>query len=188
LEPEKKAELERAIRGCVNRVAEGNIDSILNKMVEIYNQNSKYVINELYSEIFMKSCIEQPHVLQMILAANACLIAALYHYLGDDFIADFIRKITICLRENIEQKPQSGNAEESGPGNFKLKNAVLVFCYLYDFDALHEEFLGDLVVYLAEHLNEETIVNIMAVIHNAGFKIRQTSPGSIKVSLLLVDA
>ena len=129
----------------------------------------------------MKSCVEQPHVLQMILATNACLIAALYHFLGDDFLADFIRKLIICLRENVDNQPESTNAEESGPGNYKLKNTVLILCYLYDFDVLHDEFLGELVVYLADHLNEESINVIMSIIQNAGFKIRQTSPGSIKV-------
>lgn len=39
-----------------------------------------------------------PNIMQMIMAANSCLIAALYKLLEEDFLADFIRKFIDILR------------------------------------------------------------------------------------------
>ena len=145
----------------------------------------KYVINELYSEILMKSCVEQPHVLQLILATNACLLAALYHLLGDDFLADFIRKFILVFRENLPNEAQKGNNEQVSEGErsqvYKTRNVILMFCFLYDFETLNEDFMQHILLHIADNLNEDTISYILTIIQNSGFKIRQNSPGSIKV-------
>lgn len=145
----------------------------------------KYVINELYSEILIKSCIEQPHVLQLILATNACLLAGLYHLLGDDFLADFIRKFILVFRENLPKENQKAVTQEISEGErpqvYKTRNVILMFCFLYDFETLNEDVMQQLLLHIADHLNEDTISYILTIIQNAGFKIRQNSPGSIKV-------
>ena len=112
--------------------------------------------------------------MQMIMAANACLISALYKILYDDFLADFIRKFIDIIRDNVDFGTDSQKRT-------KVKNTVVFLSLLYDFEILHEDFLGELVVYISDHLNEDMIDIIQLVISNAGFKIRENSPGSIKV-------
>jgi len=133
----------------------------------------------------MKSCIDQRHVLQLILATNACLLAALYNLLGDDFLADFIRKLILVFRENLPNDAQKEaidpNTEGERPQVYKTRNVILMFCFLYDFEILNEDFMQQLLVHIADNLNEDTISYILTIIQNAGFKIRQNSPGSIKV-------
>ena len=63
--------------------------------------------------MFMKSFVEQSHVLQMILATNACMLAGLYQILGDDFIEGFIRNIGPCniqMNGNIVKTDLNGIA------------------------------------------------------------------------------
>lgn len=133
----------------------------------------------------MKSCVDPPHVLQMIVAANACLIAALYHLLEDNFLADFIRKLIIAFKTNLAEElnktETNWEAEGERPAVYKTRNTLLILCYLYDFDIMNEDFMQDVVLHLADNLNEDTIGHILTIIQNSGFKIRQNSPGSIKV-------
>lgn len=200
LDPQKKLELERVLRGSINRIAEGNIENIFKQIViffiyirlidfkvELYNKNSQYVINELYSEIFMKSCVEQPHLQQMIFASNACLLSALFNLLEDVFLADFMRKLIISFKQNFAEELKEADTfkEEDGerPAVYKTRNAVLVFCFLYDFDILNEDFIQEVLLYLADHLNNDTISHISTIIQNSGYKIRQNNPASIKMIL-----
>jgi hypothetical protein len=128
----------------------------------------------------MKSCIEQSHVLHQILATNSCLLAALYQILGDDFLADFLRKLILTLRANIDFKGEAvGDMEASN--NYRLKNTLAVLSFLYSFDILHDEFIQEVVVYLADNFSEDNVAQIQSIIQHAGYKVRQASPGSIKV-------
>ena len=135
----------------------------------------------------MKSCVEQPHVLQLILATNACMLSGLFHLLGDDFLADFIRKFFLVFRENFPKvldKSLSQNVESEGerPEIYKTRNVVLMLCFLYDFDALNEDFMQHLLFYIANNLSDDTIAYLGIVIQNSGYKIRQNNPTAVKVS------
>ena len=120
----------------------------------------------------------------MIIATNASLLAGLFHLLDDAFLAEFIRKLTIILKENLETDPNSQEAQDTEgqrPEFFRSRNIILLLCFLYDFDVLNEDFMQDIILYLADRLNEDTVAHILTIIQNSGFKIRQNSPGSIKV-------
>lgn len=133
----------------------------------------------------MKSCVEQPHLQQMIFASNACLLAAIFNLLEDVFLSDFMRKIIISFKQNFAEELKESDTinDDEGlrPAVYKTRNALLIFCFLYDFDILNEDFMQEVILYLADHLNNDTITHISTIIQNAGYKIRQNNPGSIKV-------
>jgi len=107
-------------------------------------------------------------------------------------LADFIRKFIIILRENfpknLDKTRAPGESEGEKPEIFKTRNVLLLLCFLYDFDALNEDFMQQTIFYIANNLNEDTIAYLGTVIQNCGYKIRQNNPIAIKVIMEYIQA
>lgn len=90
------AEAEQELRPVLNRVSEGNIDPMFEKLMEVFNRTmqkdkkTRQAYYEAYAKNFIILAISQQQQMNQLLSVNCVFVAALHRLCGAPFFASVL--------------------------------------------------------------------------------------------------
>ncbi|CAK9436244.1 uncharacterized protein LODBEIA_P08020 [Lodderomyces beijingensis] len=169
--------LRRSIKGPLNKLSEGNINTIVNELQALFMSNPRQVLNEEITSVTLDSVIQQGRLLDSFVHLHAAVVAALYRLHGVEFGAFFIQKLVENLQSH--RKQESKTKETS--------NLVSLMSAVYSFHLISSKLLYDLIKQLIAELNEANADLLLRVIQNSGNQMRSDDPSSLKDIILLLN-
>lgn len=161
--------------------------------MEIFNKQSKFVVFDMFSNIFTKSLIENMNVrnfllnihkiyaikkiLPYIMACTCCFTSGLHQVFDNVFFSEILKQIITKLRQQPIFTKEKGNFNEKF---FILKNISLIFSYFYIFDSISLDFLYEYISFLLQDIDNEIVEILLNLLQNTGLKIRKDNPKLLK--------
>jgi len=178
---EDLSKLRRQIQGLLNRLSEANIISILGDVEDLYQKNARQHVTTTLLDLLMGLLSDPTHLQDTFIILHAGFITALYKVIGTNFGAQAIQRID----EDFNQNYQSDTSEE-GTGK-KLANLISLLSELYNFQVVGSSLIYDYIRLCLDDLSETNIELLLKIIRNAGQRLRQDDPSSLKDIIILIQ-
>lgn len=107
-------EVQKQVQSKLNRLSEGNIEAILNQIVELYSQHPFQVVTHHIAKVATKLLLEQPNGLQSIIQTMSVLLVSLYQIHDVPFFSQVMRMFIECFRKSIEDNTKNGVSAYEG--------------------------------------------------------------------------
>ncbi|XP_043791161.1 nucleolar MIF4G domain-containing protein 1 homolog [Apis laboriosa] len=171
-EDEKLHFLRKQLKGCLNRVAEYNMYSIVNQIEALYMTNSRNNMNNILSELVLESLISHIITPDRLICEHMMLIAILHANIGIEVGANFLEKLIKKFIEITEKFQNIANKE--------LDNIVLIISHLYNFKVFGYKLLYEILNKLMIKFTEKEIELILLILKTVGFSLRKDDPNALK--------
>ena len=178
-------EAEKELRPVLNRVSEGNIDPMFEKLREVFNKamqkdkQARQVYYEAYAKNFIALTISQQQQMNQLLSVNCVFVTALHRLCGAPFFAAILQKMVEAFYENHEGMIKGADGQDS-QSLMKVKNIINCLLHLFLFQSISSDFLFDVIKFLLNSFTESDIEVLIFVLHNIGLQLRRKDPASIK--------
>lgn len=167
--------LQRSIKGSVNKLSEGNINSIVNDINTLYMNNPRHIVNETLTNTIIESIVLQGRLIETFVYLQSCLVTAIYRLQGTEFGAHFIQ----TLIEKFDQSYQNPNATK------ETSNLISLLSTIYTFQLVSSKLIYDIIKLLLNEFNEQNAEILLRLIRNSGNQIRSDDPTALKEIVLL---
>lgn len=169
--------VQRKLRGLLNRLTAENIKPISSQIVELYRTYSRYMINK---GIFC--CIEnlvinaQHNVSCKIVSEISLLIAYLHVEIGEEVGGYFIHSIICQFDSAFKDTTQS---------DVKLNNIIIMILNMYATGLLDSRVVYDIIEMFCKRFDEKSIEIIDLILKSSGFMLRKDD--AAKMKSLIID-
>lgn len=182
----------RQLRGVMNRVTEGNLDSSakelstsLSKMVP--EVGSAVAADDLL-EFLVPAAVSDPNISVLVLGCYAALAVAMHVQFGSAFGGAAMLKVGTLLSQTLPDAENSG--ESTGLDSRVAKNCVAFEALLFNFGLLPGKTIFELVRFILQGsiLTEIRVELALTTLRYAGRKLRGECPTEFKELLSFVSS
>jgi len=175
-------QIQRKLRGLLNRLTADNIKVISREIVDLYRNNSRAVINQGLLNCVEKSLIGLDYQVPSKLASEfAILVAVLHTELGEEVGAFFVHA---AIRHFDVQFQDPTRWTESK----QLNNTLVLIINLYATGLIDSAVIYDILdKFCVEFSNEKSIEIIDFTLKNSGFMLRKDDASKMKSLIMRIQ-
>ncbi|CDW86880.1 nucleolar mif4g domain-containing protein 1 [Stylonychia lemnae] len=180
--------IEKAIRSVLNKVSEGNLEIMFNKLID---ETKGYFKNPItyaycYAKIFIQMSISLQQQMNAILSVNCAFICALHRIIGDQFFVTVVRQIFKEFKENHALSNTTDVSADQAKD--KVKNILNCFLHFFLFSSLSSSLLIDVIKILMKSFEEIDIEVLIFLLHNIGLQLRKADPEAIRDIIQMAES
>ena len=129
---------ERDLRPILNRVSEGNIDPMFQKLKELFNKVmtkdkvTKTAYYEAYAKNFITLAISQQQQMNQLLSVNCVFVTALQRLCGVSFFAVVLQRLFKAFKDNHDNMVSKQGVDQE-TSVMRIKNIMNCLLHLYLF-------------------------------------------------------
>lgn len=186
---EEAMQLQKQVKGLLNRLSLGNFESIATSMEALYGTHPRRLVTEIITDLVLTAITSQPHLLDSFVLVFAALIATLGHLVGVEFAAFVLQRcVEILTEENSKVSVRQMEEEVDGPTPARIVMNLTVFLsFLYDLQIVSNKVIGDLIQEAVDRLNELDTEVILKLVRNCGAQFRRDDPSTLKSIILKLN-
>ncbi|WEJ96857.1 suppressor of glycerol defect [Yamadazyma tenuis] len=169
--------LQRTIKGAVNKLSEGNMNSIVNEINAVYLSNPRNIVNETLTNTIIDGIVSQGRLLETFVYLQSCLVTAVYRLQGVEFGAHFIQ----TLIERFDKNYQNSSMTK------EVSNIISLLSSVYSFQLVSSKLIYDIIKVLINEFNESNAEILLRLIRNCGNNIRTDDPTALKEIVILTN-
>ncbi|RVW26558.1 Suppressor of glycerol defect protein 1 [Vitis vinifera] len=161
-ELEEYHQIQRQIRGLLNRLSESNLESITKEMVTIFHSVDRSVSSQIITEEVLASCSGGQRGNEQYAAVFAAFVAGMAYLVGNDFSAELVASLAKSFEDEYLRNDE-----------LSLRNLTLLLSYLYIFNVftravvfvlLFSDLIYDLLIILSKQLLEIDVSTILTIL------------------------
>ncbi|WFD29297.1 suppressor of glycerol defect [Malassezia sp. CBS 17886] len=184
--------LRRHINGPLNRLAEGNLDTVVGELDVLYGTFARGDVTAMAVELVLDTVASERTLSETIIVLYAALIAAMHRIVGVEFGAYFLQECVTRLFRTYGGAVRGGTSGEAA--SRKCVNLLLLLCHGFNLKMLSSGILYDLVrLFLRTHfadmvpglsqttpLAEVDIELLLRIVKTSGAQLRHEDAESLK--------
>jgi nucleolar MIF4G domain-containing protein 1 len=171
---EKLKNLNRQIKGQINRLAESNLHRVAIDIENLYSSNARNDVNTTLTDIIIDSLVKNDLSVERLVLEHTLLIATLHANIGSE-IGAFFLQIIVEKFEEMFQAIDLLNVE-----NKKLDNLIFIICHLYTYRLFKHTLIYELLNKLCETMTEKRVECMLLVLRSVGFLLRKDDASMLK--------
>ena len=158
--PQTPDDLQRKLKGLLNRLSDQNIEPITNQIAELYRSNSNISLNQAFWD-FLHSNLIEDRIPTQLLAVYSAEIAALSKIIG--------REIAAFMIDKLYSENSSLNVTKAS-----------MWGYLYYFNVFTSDIIMGFIKFILLELDEARIEILITIFTLIGFTLRKKEPALLK--------
>ena len=178
---EKLKNLQKQLKGLINRLAESNLHRISIDVENIYSSNARHDVNSTLTEIILNSLILPSLSQERMILEHVLLITALHGNIGSEIGAFFLEIVVDRFNQLFN------NLENIPVANKEIDNVIFVLCHMYTFKIFKYTLIYELLNKLCEKLSEKSVECMLLVLRSIGFILRKDDPMALKDFIVSVQ-
>ena len=190
----ENAGLRRQLKGLLNRMGEGNLETIVTQLEGIYRTNSRALVSTTLGSIILDTIAASPRLTDTFVVLYAALVASLHKVIGIEFAANMVQMLVDALLASYAKANASVDPYED-PESKKTLHLVSLLCELYNLQVVACPLIYDCVRFLAEVdpvekqvMTELSVELLLKMVKLCGSQLRHDDPSSLKQIAELVQA
>ena len=192
------AGIRRQIKGLLNRMGEGNLESIITQIEAIYQSNSRATVTNAITSVVLDSMTASNNLADTFVVLYAALIASLHKVIGVEFAATLIQ----ALIDDLLAAYQSANAESArnaaydDPHSKRALSLCTFLCELYNLQVIAAPLIYDLIRHFSGAnlstdgslpMTELSVELLLKVVKLCGSQLRHDDATSLRDIVDLVE-
>ncbi|KDN38929.1 hypothetical protein K437DRAFT_228310 [Tilletiaria anomala UBC 951] len=184
------AGLRRQLKGLLNRMGEGNLETILTQLEGIYRFNSRAIVSETLTRLILDTITASTNLADTFVVLYAALIASLHKVIGVEFAAGFVQTLVDELLLNYDAAGRALDPYDD-PQSKKALNLTSLLCELYNLQVVACPLVYDLIRHFAgAHTNsnkraaggitELSVELLLKIVKICGAQLRHDDPTSLR--------
>ncbi|UZJ51931.1 hypothetical protein CBS101457_001251 [Exobasidium rhododendri] len=197
-ESEEMQKLRRQAKGLLNRLGEGNIETIVMEIAEgLYRQHSRANVTKALTDIVIQTINSSSNLVETFVVLHAAFVASLHRLIGVEFGAYFLQNVVESwLRHYNEARGRQENDIEGMEDIGKeSKNLVVLIADLYNLGMLACPLVFDIVRLTlgieegrkVRAMTELDVELLLKVVKTCGPQLRHDDPTSLKTIIQLAQ-
>jgi nucleolar MIF4G domain-containing protein 1 len=185
--------LRRQAKGLLNRLGDGNIESILGELEALYRDNSRAEVTGALTSLILGTVGARSDLVDTFIILYAALIGALHRVVGVEFAASLLQA---CVDELLKQHAASLALDEAdGESTSKeATNLVALLSAMYNLGVLATPLMYDLLrLFLGvesagsspAQMREADVELLLKLVKSCGAQLRHDDPTSLRT---IIDA
>lgn len=167
--------IQRKVRGLINRLTVDNIKAISGQIVELYKSNSRFMINKAIFNCIENMVIKSPHQVSCKIATEICLLIVILHSeVGDDIGGYFVHSFICEFDSAFKSKSE-------------LNNIIILILNLYATGLVDPRIIYDIIEMFCERFDEKAIEMIDLIIKSIGFLLRKDDASRMKSLIVRIQ-
>ena len=160
----------RRIRGLLNRLAETNMQGIIEELVELYQSEGRSFVSKTIASELLSAVAEGPRATEQFAAVTASSIAGIaISAKAADVTAVFLD----ALASKLDEAVNSGNNLSSG-------NLILVLAQMHTIGIVRADIIFSLLDFWSQRFGDHEVTAIAALLRAAGISLRASDPIRMK--------
>lgn len=175
--------LQRKLRGLINRLSSSNLKVISKEIIEMNRSYGRHVIYKGIMNCIDSIIIGTEHDLPSKLVAEiAMLISVIYFEIGDDVGGFFLHSIVKKFEDTFNDKLYWNSSK-------KLNNIITLILNIYSTGLIDCHLIYEILDKFCQIFeNEKSIEIIDLILKTSGFLIRKDDPSKMKALILQIQA
>lgn len=193
---EEMQKLRRQAKGLLNRLGEGNLESIVVEMMEsLYHQYSRANVTDVLTTLIIQTVSSSSNLVDTFVILHAALVASLHRLVGLEFGAHFLQTLVgtwqrIYSEARDRQIQDSEGVEEIGK---EAKNSILLLADMYNLGVVACPLMFDLIKVIlgieegkvTKAMTEIDVELLLRIVKTSGNQLRHDDPTSLKTIIQL---
>lgn len=197
---EEMQKLRRQVKGLLNRLGEGNIESIVMEIIEsLYRQYSRANVTETLTTLIIQTITSSSNLVDTFVILYAALVASLHRLVGLEFGAHFLQTIVETWQthyEGAQSKASGKESDEVEDVGKEAKNSILLIANLYNLGVVACPLIFDIVKVtlgmkngdqVARPMTEVDVELLLRIVKTSGSQLRHDDPTSLKTIVQLAQ-
>lgn len=192
----QQQKLRRHVNGLLNRLGEGNLDTILGELDGLYRTYARGDVTSMLTTLVLDTVAARTQLSETIVVLYAVLITAMHRIVGVEFGAYFLQECMsrfLRVYNELLARP-SASDEDKSAGSRECVNLVLLLCHMLNHKLLSAGLIYDLVRLLLGYDFSEMLPNVatpkpmaevdielvLRIVQSCGQQLRRDDPASLK--------
>lgn len=175
-------ELKRRVKGLLNRLSDGNMESIVKEIMGLYREKARRDVTGMVVKGLMEIISDSASLNDSYITTLAGFSCLLYTSVGIDFgsvlVEDSVKKIS---------SPDGSSDEGQVVQNKTRSNITSLLSYLYSFNMVSCGLIYDLIKKCLEKLEEIDVEILLRILKICGTQIRGDDPTALKEIILMMN-
>ncbi len=181
--------LRRQLKGLLNRMGEGNVETIIVQLEEIYRGNSRAIVSQTLTKLVLETIVASKNLADTFVVLYAALVTGLHRVIGVEFAAAFLQSLNDDLLAAYEEAEARGvnPQEEEDASSPKALNLVSLVCELYNLQSISAPLLYDLIRHFAKPsatqskgVSELSVELLLRIVKLSGQQLRHDDSSSLR--------
>lgn len=195
--------LRRQAQGLLNKLGDGNIDSIVFEIEALYRSYARARVTSTITQLVLDTVTSRSNLVDTFVILHGAFVAALHKVVGVEFAAFFVQRMVEELLRHYEALTtvmnDDANPDDDARGKECLNLTVLA-CELYNLQVLACPLIYDLIrLFLgqapgastapsAKSVSETDVELILKTIRSCGPQLRHDDPSALKAIIALTSS
>ena len=146
----EQQKLRRHVNGQLNRLAEGNLDTIVSELEGLYRIFARSDVTSTITELCLDTIAARTNLNESIVVLYAALITSLHRLVGAEFGANVLQSCVSRFLTSYSQMMARSNSTEQGDESMsawsrECANLIMLLCHLFNLKMLSAIILYDMV-------------------------------------------
>lgn len=204
MDPVAAQKLRRQAQGLLNRLGDGNIDTIVTEYEALYRTHARAHVTATVTQLILDTVTSRSNLIDTFVILHAALVAALHKVVGVEFAAYFIQRLVEDLTRHYDELKRSSNqppaaGEEEDVKGKECLNLCVLACELYNLHVVACPLVYDLIrMFLGDRpedssataevgVGEVDIELLLRTMRSCGHQLRHDDPTSLKAIIALTQ-
>ena len=166
-------QLKRTVKGFLNRLSDGNMESILGQINDLYRQSARRDVSVAIVTLLLEISSDSSQLNDSYLLTFAAFSTVIYHSVGLDFGSYLVEEAVKKLKDKVQDKARG--------------NLTTLLGYLYSFGVISCVLIYDLIKESLEKLEEIDVEILLRLLRICGVQIRADDPSALKEIIIIVN-
>ncbi|WFC93625.1 suppressor of glycerol defect [Malassezia brasiliensis] len=192
----QQQKLRRHVNGLLNRLGEGNVDTILGELESLYRTYARGDVTSMLTQLVLDTIAARTQLSEAIVVTYAVLLSAMHRVVGVEFGAFFVQTCVsrlLAVYTTYLSHPDASDEEQSAWSR-ECVNLVLLLCHLLNHKLLSAGLVYDLVrLFLGcdfvemvpatrdgKRITELDIELVLRIVQSSGAQLRRDDAASLK--------
>ncbi|XP_045599167.2 pre-mRNA-splicing factor CWC22 homolog [Procambarus clarkii] len=172
---EQLANIKKALKGLLNRLAESNMAGIASQIEGMYIKYSRKDMSDTLTDLLFEALVAPSLTPERLVQEHAMLVAVLSVNVGSEVGAHILNEFVIRWHDDMQRLVPGDSI-----GTKELDNVLLVIANLYNFRVVDALLVYDILHKLALGFSDKEVELILLVLRSVGFTLRKDDPLALK--------
>jgi nucleolar MIF4G domain-containing protein 1 len=190
--------LQRQAKGLLNRLGEGNLESIVMEMMEsLYHQYSRANVTEMLTTLIMQTVTSSSNLVDTFVILYAALVASLHRLVGLEFGAHFLQSIVESWQNLYHDAREKQMKDREGVEDIgkEAKNLILLLANMYNLGVVACPLIFDVIKVIlgveegkpTRAMTEIDVELLLRIVKTSGSQLRHDDSTSLKTIVQLAQ-
>ena len=202
----EQQKLRRHVNGQLNRLAEGNLDTIVSELEGLYRIFARSDVTSTITELCLDTIAARTNLSESIVVLYAALITSLHRLVGAEFGANVLQSCVSRFLTSYSQMMARSNSTEQGDESLsawsrECANLIMLLCHLFNLKMLSAIILYDMVrlllgqsfLHMVTGIDEQKPITeidielLLRIVQSSGQQLRHADGESLKAIVELTQ-